>query len=59
MKTKENLETKNLSFEKPLKTAAAKPRSLRPMTSMVARRSFKPKTAVAAMIVSKEMEATR
>lgn len=34
----------------------AKPRSLRPMRSMVAVRSFKPKTVAAAIIVAKAPE---
>jgi hypothetical protein len=54
MKTKENLETtKPFTFEKPQK---AKPRSLRPMRSMVAVRSLKPKTHVATMVLKDEME---
>jgi len=55
MKTKENLESKLLNFEKTL--TKAKLKSLRPMRSLVATRSFKPKTTVAAMIVkAEEME---
>jgi hypothetical protein len=54
MKTKENLETtKPFNFEKPQKT---KPKSLRPMRSMVAVRSLKPKTHVATMVLKEEME---
>lgn len=52
MKTKESVETKTPSLEK-LNTKQ-KPRSLRPMRSMVAVRSFKPKTAVATMVVKGE-----
>lgn len=52
MKTKESVETKTPSLEK--LTAKQKPRSLRPMRSMVAVRSFKPKTAVATMAVKGE-----
>ena len=52
MKTKESVETKTPALEK-LNTKQ-KPRSLRPMRSMVAVRSFKPKTAVANMVVKGE-----
>ena len=52
MKTKENLEVKPFNFEKPLEKA--KPRSLRPMRSLVASRSFKPRTNVANMILKNE-----
>lgn len=52
MKTKETVDTKILSPEK-LKT---KPKqSLRPMRSMVAVRSLKPKTTVATMMKAEEM----
>lgn len=51
MKTKETVDTKILAPEK-LKT---KPKqSLRPMRSMVAVRSLKPKTTVAAMMMKSE-----
>lgn len=53
MKTKENLESKILNFEKPLQ---AKPRSFRPMRSLVATRSLKPKTTVANMVMVKPEE---
>lgn len=53
MNTKENLESKVLIFEKPLKV---KPKSLRPMRSLVATRSFKPKTTVANMVMLKTEE---
>lgn len=53
MKTKENLETKNFCPEKtPAKT---KLRSLRPMRSLVATRSFKPRTHVANLVVKSEL----
>lgn len=55
MKTKETIDTKNVSLEK--LNAKTKPKSLRPMRSMVAVRSFKPKTAVATMVVKNEVEA--
>jgi hypothetical protein len=59
MKTKENFESKTLTFDKSVKETA-KPQSLRPMRSMVKVRSFKPKTAVASMIVPKqELESTQ
>jgi hypothetical protein len=44
MKMKENAEFKTLT---PEKTQAPKPRSLRPMRSLVAVRSLKPRTQVA------------
>ena len=53
MKTKENLESKVFNFEKPLQKDA-KPKSLRPMRSLVATRSFKPKTTVANMVMKAE-----
>lgn len=55
MKTKENLESKILNFERPILKAK---KSLRPMRSLVATRSFKPKTTVANMVMlkSEEME---
>ncbi|MGE3611624.1 MAG: hypothetical protein AB7I27_18690 [Bacteriovoracaceae bacterium] len=46
MNTKENVTTKIIS---PAQTPKAKPKSLRPMRSMVAVRSLKPKTLVAHM----------
>lgn len=49
MKTKEYLESKVFNFEKTLQKA--KPQSLRPMRSLVAKRSFKPKTTVANMVL--------
>lgn len=50
MKTKENTEsTKTFNIESTPKKAI--PKSFRPMRSLVATRSFKPKTTVAAMIV--------
>lgn len=52
MKTKDVVDTKIQSLEK-LNTKQ-KPRSLRPMRSMVAVRSLKPKTGVANMIVKAE-----
>jgi hypothetical protein len=51
MKTKENLETKTFTLEKPLKS---KPKSLRPMRSMVAVRSLKPKTHIANLTMKAE-----
>jgi hypothetical protein len=53
MSTKENLESKILAFEKPMKM---KPKSLRPMRSLLGTRSFKPKTTVANMILVKNEE---
>lgn len=50
MKTKENLETKNLSFDKARKPKQ-KPSSLRPMNSMVKVQSFKPKTNTTAFVM--------
>lgn len=52
MKTKENVDSKILNLEK-LNTKT-KPKSLRPMRSMVAIRSCKPKTNVAAMAMKPE-----
>lgn len=51
MKTKETFDTKIISLEK--LNQKTKPKSLRPMRSMVAVRSLKPKTTVAAGINSK------
>ena len=45
MKTKETIIPAS-SPKTPVATTEAKPKSLRPMRSMVALRSFKPKTAV-------------
>ncbi len=45
MKTKETFDSKNASPEKV--NSKSRPKSLRPMRSMVSVRSFKPKTAVA------------
>lgn len=53
MKTKENLETKAFSPEKTLEKTKLK--SLRPMRSLVATRSFKPKTHVAHLVVKAEL----
>lgn len=53
MNTKETLESKILVFEKPMKV---KPKSLRPMRSLVATRSLKPKTTVANMVMLKAEE---
>ncbi len=55
MKTKETVDSKLPSLEK-LNTKAKPKQSLRPMRSMVAVRSFKPKT-VATMIVKEELAA--
>lgn len=52
MKTKENVPTHFVNLEK--LNAKTKPKSLRPMRSMVAVRSLKPKTGVATMIVKPE-----
>jgi hypothetical protein len=56
MKTKENLETKSPATEK--KCLKTKPKSLRPMRSMVAVRSLKPKTHVAQMILKTDESAS-
>lgn len=57
MKTKELSETaKPFTFENPL-NKKTKPKSLRPMRSMSAVRSFKPKTTVAAVAKSHSNEA--
>lgn len=53
MKTKENLESLK-SFNIESAPQKAKPQSFRPMRSLVAKRSFKPKTVVANMIVKME-----
>lgn len=52
MKTKENVIAKIIS---PAQSPKSKPRSLRPMRSMVAVRSLKPKTVVATMAKTEEM----
>lgn len=52
MKTKETIDSKTFSPEQ-IK-AKAKAKSLRPMRSMVAVRSLKPKTAVANLLVKSE-----
>ena len=52
MKTKENVDTRILNLDK-LNTKT-KPKSLRPMRSMVAVRSCKPQTTVATMVVKSE-----
>ncbi len=52
MKTKEQFESKPFNFEKP--QDKTKPKSLRPMRSLVASRSFKPKTLVANMNLKTE-----
>ncbi len=57
MKTKESVETKTPALEK-LNTKS-KPRSLRPMRSMVAVRSFKPKTGVATLAVKDDEQQER
>jgi hypothetical protein len=49
MKTKETTASKLQSLEK-LAPTKAKQKSLRPMRSMVALRSFKPRTAVAELV---------
>lgn len=54
MKTK-STETKNTLAEKALGTRK-KPKSLRPMRSMMAVRSLKPKTVVASMKVETEAQ---
>ncbi|WP_408097060.1 hypothetical protein ACJVC5_18660 [Peredibacter sp. HCB2-198] len=52
MKTKENVPTHFVNLDK--LNPKSKPKSLRPMRSMVAVRSLKPKTGVATMIVKPE-----
>ncbi len=56
MKTKEILEPKFQPIEKVQK---AKPKSLRPMRSMVAVRSLKPRTGVASLAPKAEVELPR
>jgi hypothetical protein len=53
MKTKETLDPKFVEFDKI--PAPKKPKSLRPMRSMVAVRSLKPRTNVASMQVKTEV----
>jgi len=48
MKTKTNVSPKFINLEKTLKADPTKPKSFRPMRSMVAVRSLKPKTHVVA-----------
>jgi len=55
MKTKSAVPTKTSLAEKALGTRK-KPKSLRPMRSMMAVRSLKPKTVVAAMKVEAEIQ---
>ncbi len=57
MKTKETVDSKFLPLEK-LNTKK-KPKSLRPMRSMVAVRSLKPRTGVATMVARTELETSR
>jgi hypothetical protein len=57
MKTKETVESKFVPLEK--LTTKKKPKSLRPMRSMVAVRSLKPKTAVASLQPRSEVEIPR
>lgn len=52
MKTKETFDSKPLNFETPM--TQAKPKSLRPMRSLMASRSLKPRTVVANMILKTE-----
>jgi hypothetical protein len=53
MKTKETVDPKFLPLDK--LNAKSKPKSLRPMRSLVAVRSLKPRTGVAAMAVKDEV----
>lgn len=55
MKTKSTIPTKPTLAEKALGTKK-KPKSLRPMRSMVALRSLKPKTVVATMKTEAELQ---
>lgn len=52
MKTKENVPTQIVNLDK--LNAKTKPKSLRPMRSMIAVRSLKPKTNVANMVMKSE-----
>lgn len=54
MKTKEVLDPKFINNEKPV--VAPKPKSLRPMRSLVAVRSLKPRTTVAQMAQKEVIE---
>lgn len=49
MKTKEYVDPKFISLEKLTPNTKSKPKSLRPMRSMMAVRSLKPKTVVASL----------
>lgn len=53
MKTKETFEPKSLNIESTL-TTKAKSKSLRPMRSLMATRSLKPRTMVANMILKND-----
>ena len=55
MKQKSTVTTKHTALERTLGTRK-KPKSLRPMRSMVAVRSLKPKTVVAGMKTEAEMQ---
>lgn len=57
MKTKETFDTKIISLEK--LNQKTKPKSLRPMRSMVAVRSLKPKTTVATLSSKMEEQVAR
>ena len=57
MKTKETFDSKIVSLEK--LNQKTKPKSLRPMRSMVAVRSLKPKTTVAGLALKIEDQITR
>lgn len=56
MNSKENLVVKNVPAAKAPALLGKKLQSLRPMRSLVAVRSFKPKTAVATVAVAKTAE---
>ena len=56
MKTKETVDSKFIFIEK--KPAKSKPKSLKPMRSMVAVRSLRPKAVVAQFIRSEESSQT-
>lgn len=58
MKTKETIDQKSISLEK-INTVKTKTKSLRPMRSMVAVRSLKPKTGVASLVLKAEEQVTR
>ena len=57
MKTKETLDLKMISLDK--LNPKAKPKSIRPMRSMMAVRSLKPRTGVAYMAVKVQEEILR